>query len=60
MRMYQVGAIVTGRIDRVQEQFDTYQSIVGNEKEFPEMYDMDMDGITIEVAHSELQPFEQV
>lgn len=53
-------AMVTGRIDRVQEQIDTYQSVVGNEREFPDMYDMDMDGNTVEVAHSELQPFEQV
>ncbi|MCH5236031.1 MAG: hypothetical protein J1E16_12125, partial [Muribaculaceae bacterium] len=53
-------AMVTSRIDRVQEQIDTYQSVVGNEKEFPDMYDMDMDGNTVEVAHSELQPFEQV
>lgn len=53
-------AMLTGRIDRVQEQIDIYQAYPGREHEYPDMYDMDLDGNTLEVAHSELQSFEPV
>ncbi|MCH5172492.1 MAG: hypothetical protein J1F31_06670 [Erysipelotrichales bacterium] len=53
-------AMVNGRIDRVQDQIVHYQGLIGNEREFPDMYDMDRDGNMVEVAYSELQPFEKV
>ena len=51
-------SMLTGRIDRIQEQIDEYQSTPGYEKEYPDIYDLDQDGNTVEVAHAELQPFE--
>ena len=52
--------MLPSRIDRVQEQINSYQSMPSHERGYPDMYDMNMDGNTVEVAYSELQHFEQV
>lgn len=51
-------SIVSQRIDRVQAQIDSYQALVGRTNEYPDAYDIDNDGNTAEVAHTEEMPFD--
>lgn len=51
-------SLITKRIEQVQFQIDNYQAISGHENEYPDIYDMDLDGNTAEVIHSENRPYE--
>lgn len=51
-------SMVNHRIDLIQEQIDSYQADIGNTHEYPDFYDIDNDGNTAEVVHTEERPFE--
>jgi antirestriction protein ArdC len=51
--------MIDSRIDLVQGQIEAYQAKTGNEHEYPDVYDIDNDGNTNEVAHVD-HPVEDV
>lgn len=52
-------SMLNQRIDIIQDQIDRYQEDTGR-KDMPDFFDVDLDGITNEVIHSENRPFEMV
>lgn len=53
-------SMIGHRIDLVQGQIDSYQSIPGHTTEYPDVYDIDYDGNTTEVVHIEDTPFDMM
>lgn len=53
-------SMIGHRIDLVQGQIDSYQSIPGHTTEYPDVYDIDNDGNTTEVVHIEDTPFDMM
>ncbi len=51
--------MLSQRIDLVQGQIDSYQQSTGRVNEYPDVYDIDVDGVTTEVVHEERQEPEQ-
>jgi antirestriction protein ArdC len=51
--------MIDSRINLVQGQIEAYQAKTGNEHEYPDVYDIDNDGNTNEVAHVD-HPVEDV
>lgn len=43
--------MMTGRLDHIQQQIDDYQKIPGNERSFPDLYDLDGDSEISDLAH---------
>ena len=53
-------SMISHRIDLVQGQIDSYQTIPGHTTEYPDVYDIDNDGNTTEVVHIEDRPFDMM
>lgn len=53
-------SMMSARLDTIQQQIDDYQAVPGQEKAFPDTYDLDGNGNTMEVAHAEKDPFAPV
>jgi len=50
-------SMMSMRLENIQQQIDDYQAVAGQERMFPDTYDLDDDGNTMEVAHAEKIPF---
>lgn len=48
-------AMISGRVDNIRQEIDEYRERTGDEKAYPDIYDIDGDGETMDVAHSEKQ-----